>query len=369
MVATVVSSRPMTRALFFSSIVVLSLAACTSTAPSPTATTPAVPALWAGLTPGQYRVGFLSSTLPSAPHALQVSVWYPAATGGKQMHYRDYLTLNLTEGGGTPTPEDKKKALDDAKSFLTTNGVSAASADSLINTPMYAFANAHTATGKFPLVFVMQGNGQSASAQAVLAEFLASHGYVVATIPSITRLTGTMQSENEIGPKAEEEEADIERAMNSLAEWPNIERSVAPSFVAHSFGARSALMYSLHHPVAALVSLEGGIGTATGQEAMVNSRLIDLKLNAPPVLHFYEVNDDRAVPDFRLLKSLHTRDLQTVRLESLRHVHFSSDGFASVMLPDMAKVTKAGPGLAQDVVAYAKQTLAYLDQWTARRAA
>ena len=330
-------------------------------------TTPAssTPALWAGLAAGKYPVGFVSSTLPTDPHPLQVSVWYPAGPGGKQMHYRDYLLLNLTEGATRPAKDDKDKALAEAKSFLTTNGVSPAAADSLINAPMFARANAQVVAERFPLVMLMQGNAQSASAQAVLAEFLASHGYVVATIPSITRTTGPMQSEKDVAPKAETEVADIERAVQSLAEWPGIERSVPPAFVAHSFGSRSALIYAMHHPVSAIVSLEGGIGTATGQESMVNSKMVDLKASVPPILHFYEVNDDRAVPDFRLLRSLHTPDLQLVRLDSLRHVHFSSDGFASVMVPDMAKVTKAGPDLKRDVEAYAQQTLAYLDKWTA----
>lgn len=356
----------MTR-LFLPSILALSLAACTSTRPA--ATSSPVPPLWAGLTPGQYSVGLVSSTLPTDPHPLQVTVWYPAQNGGKQLHYRDYLLLNLTEGATKPSAEERAKALSEARSFLTTNGVSPASADSLIDAPMYAHASAPIAPGHFPLVLVLQGNAQSASAQAVLAEFLASHGYVVATIPSITRTTGPMQSEKEIAPKAELEVADIDRAVNSLTQWQNIERSVPPAIVAHSFGSRSALMYAMHHPASAIVSLEGGIGTATGQESMVNSKMIDLKASAPPILHFYEVNDDRAVPDFRLLRSLHTPDLQLVRLDSLRHVHFSSDGFAAVMLPDMAKVTNAGAGLKRDVVAYAQQTLAYLDKWTAVKTA
>lgn len=353
----------MTRVLL-SSILVLALVACSSTSPTTTSSS-AVPALWAGLAPGQYRVGLVSSTLPTDPHPLQVTVWYPALAGGRQLHYRDYLLLNLTEVPATPSAADRAKALSDAKAFLTTNGVGAAAADSLINTPMYAHASAPTAPGRFPLVMIVQGNAQSASAQAVLAEFLASHGYVVATIPSITRTAGPMESEKDIAPKAELEVADIDRAVNSLTQWQNIDHSIPPAMVAHSFGSRSALMYALHHPVSAIVSLEGGIGLATGQESMVKSPLVDLKLPAPPILHFYEVNDDRAVPDFRLLRSLHTPDLQLVRLDSPRHVHFSSDGFASVMLPDMAKVTNAGPALKQDVVAYAQQTLAYLDKWTA----
>ena len=351
----------MTRVLL-SSILVLSLAACTSTAPSPASSS--LP-LWAGLTPGQYSVGFIGSPLLTAPHPLLVSVWYPAGADGTPLRYGDYLKLSLWESGEKPTQENKTKALEAAKAFLTKNGVRAASADALIKAQMYARLNATVAPGSFPLVLVIQGNGQGASGQAVLCEFLASHGYVVATIPSITRMTGPMAAEKDIAPKAEEEVGDIERAVSSLAEWPNRDKSLAPSFVAHSFGSRSALFYAMHHPVTAIVSLEGGIGLATGQKSMVDSKMLDLTASIPPILHFYEVNDDQAVPDFRLLRSLHTPDLQLVRMNSMHHVHFSSDGFAAVMLPSMAKVTKGGPDLKKDVVSVARQTLAYLDKWTA----
>lgn len=333
-------------------------------APSKTAALP----LWAGLAPGQYPVGFLSSTVVSDPHPLQVSVWYPSGSDGWQLHYRDYLALNLTESKATPPTKDEKQAsLKEARDFLTKNGVSAASADALINAPMYAHANARVASGAFPLVFVVQGNGQSASGQAVLSEYLASHGYVVATIPSITRTTGAMKDEKEIATKAEAEMNDIRRAMASLAMWPNIRHDIPVSFVAHSFGARGALLYAMHQPTTAIVSLEGGIGAASGQKQMVESKTTRLDAPIPPVLHFYELNDDRVTPDFRLLKSLKTPDLQLVRENAMSHVHFSSDGFAAVMLPDMAKVTKAGADLKQEIQSVAQQTLAFLDKYTAAK--
>lgn len=349
---------------------VLSLIGCastTTTTTSPAAGPGALP-LWAGLTPGPYPVGFLSSTLPYAPHPLQVSVWYPSGTDGAPMTNRSYLLLNLTENGESPTKEDAAKSLADAEAFLTKNGISTASAEALFHAPVYARANAHVAAGKFPLVFVVQGNEQSASGQAVLSEFLASHGYVVATIPSITRMTGVMKAETDIVPKAEAEMADIDRAISSLKQWPDIDETIPVTLVAHSFGARSALLYAMHHPpVNAIVSLEGGIGMSVGQKQMVDSKSLDLTARMPPVLHFYELNDDSAVPDFRLLRSLRSPDLQLVRMDSMHHVHFSSDGFAAVMLPDMAKATKAGPHLKREVDSVAKQTLAYIDKWVAKR--
>lgn len=356
----------MTRVLL-PSLLVLTLAACATA----TSTRSQVPAIWGGLTSGEHAVGFRSWTLRTDPHLLQLSVWYPSERSGAPLTYRDYLLLNLTETKlDPPTKPEQAKAAAAAEEFLTSAGLPAASAKSLVSAPVYARRDARALPSRrFPLVLVVQGNGQSASGQAVLSEFLASHGYIVATIPSITRITGQMTAVKDIQEKAEEEAVDIDRAVTALAEWPNVVKGPV-SLVAHSFGARGALFYAMNHVTNAFVSLEGGIGTATGSEKMLGSKMLDLRAAIPPVLHFYELNDDRIVPDFRMLHSLRTPDLQLVRMNSMRHIHFSSDGFAAAMIPEMATLTKAGPDLKSDVVSVANQTLAFLDrQWASIRPA
>lgn len=351
-----------------SAVLALLFVSCATTAPPPPVATESP--LWLGLKAGPYQVGFRASLLNTAPHPLQISAWYPADRGGSPMAYRDYMLLNLTEArADEPAAADRTKALDDAKAFLTGAGISPAAVEMLVSAPMYARRDAPGLVKKFPLIFVVQGNGQGASGQAILAEYLASHGYVVATIPSITRLTGQMTSVEEIVPKAEAEMADIERAVNAIKGAPNVIGEPI-ALVAHSFGARSAMLYAMHHPTIAFVSLEGGIGTGTGQTAMLASTVLKLTAPMPPILHFYELNDDRIVPDFRMLKSLRTPDLQLERRNSMQHVHFSSDGFAAALLPEMAKVTQAGPDLKSDLTSVMQQTLAFLDkQWATKRVA
>jgi pimeloyl-ACP methyl ester carboxylesterase len=132
--------------------------------------------------------------------------------------------------------------------------------------------------------------------------------------------------------------------------------------VGHSFGARGALMYAMHHPAKALVSLDGGIGTAAGEKSMMDMKEFDIGASIPPILHFYELNEDRMNPNFRILRSLRTPDLELVRMNSLRHIHFTTDGFGAILVPELAKVTRAGPDLKNDVVSVAQQTLAFLDK-------
>src|SRR4051812_21738603 len=100
--------RPMAR-FFASSLLVLLLSACATTNPSTSQPSGGNLPLWAGLAPGQYPVGLISSTVVADPHPLQITIWYPAGTDGKQLHYRDYLTLNLSElASGAPTVEQRQ---------------------------------------------------------------------------------------------------------------------------------------------------------------------------------------------------------------------------------------------------------------------
>ena len=356
-------------------IAALTLVALSCATAPPTASVPnRAPQIWAGLTPGPHAVGFKSWLLNaerpafknSPPHPLQMNVWYPSERGGTPLRYGDYVLLSLNEKSADPlTPEQRAAGLDEFMKSLELGGVSHEHIQTLTDTPMYARLGApQIATAKFPLVFIAQGNLQAATAQAVLAEYLASHGYVVVTTPSITRLTSPMQSDADIGSKAGEEMDDITIAVDAMKEWPDVDTTIPVALVGHSFGARGALMYALHDPSSALVSLEGGIGMAAGMKAMLDNPLLNLNAHVPPLLHFYELNDPRVVPDFRLLHALKTPDLELVEMKSMRHNHFSSDGFVAAMLPDFATLTKAQPGLRDDVQAVAQQTLAFIDKQT-----
>jgi dienelactone hydrolase len=352
----------MTRNAFILLFAILLLASCASVP----ATAPSAPPMWAGLTPGEFAAGFRTTYLTTAPHPLQISVWYPAQARGYVMHYRDYLVLSLGEKTAkAPTEAERKAGLADLTKFLTGAGLADKTAHTMIEAKMFAHRDAPAIDRKFPLVFIVQGNGQTASAQAVLAEFIASHGYVVASIPSITRVSTPMTSAEQIGPKSVEQAEDIDRAVTAIAASPNVAQGPI-AVIGHSFGARGALIYAMHHPVSALISLDGGIGTPAGTQSMLNEKAMDLTASMPPVLHFYEMLDDRMTPDFRLLRSLRTPNLDLVRRESMQHTHFTTDGFAATMLPEFAKITKAGPDLQKELVDTAQQTLAFIEKTAPR---
>jgi pimeloyl-ACP methyl ester carboxylesterase len=322
--------------------------------------------------PGKWAVGFKvlaerDGTRPLADgrrRPVQISVWYPAAkTAGTRMTYRDYFLLTASENDPERTPReaDRKKAIEEFESFLASAGVTKSDAARLLATPMRAVRNAAPAAERFPLVVTAQGNGQSAHDEAFLAEYLAGHGFVVATSPSPTRISGPMKSEEDITARAEEQAADLVFVIEALKRWPSV-RPGATALVGHSFGARSALLAAMsRRDIGALVSLDGGIGAKTGAGMLERSRLFDAKKMTAPLLHFYEEADPFMAPDFTLLRSLQPGERFVVKVPDIHHIHFTSIGVLISVAPSLAKATKAGERTRRSADAVWRSTLSFLD--------
>lgn len=265
--------------------------------------------------PGIHPVGYRVMDVPGAK-PLQVSVWYVAGDDGQPMRFRD----------------------------LTADAL----AQSYLDTPMHARRDASPVRMRFPLIFIVQGNGQSAGDQAVLAEILASHGYEVATIPSVA-----VKSVEEMRAKVEEQAADVERAIDFL-------KHDRVLLLGHSFGARAALLVAQHRKVSGLISLDGGIGTALDVDWMRS------KEKLPPILHLYQTGDERVKSDLTFLRSLKTRSLILKLLPGMKHHHFSTYGFAAAADPEFAAKSKAGPELKESVQLMVQEIRAFAQRVTKR---
>jgi hypothetical protein len=110
------------------------------------------PPLWGGLKGGRHAVGYRQVSLAEGT----LHVWFPAAAQqGERLRVGEYFGR---EGGG-PLPAR------------------------LLQAPSAAFPQAVAAGGSFPLILYAGDPGSAGPDNTVLAEYLASHGYVVATVP------------------------------------------------------------------------------------------------------------------------------------------------------------------------------------------
>lgn len=161
----------------------------------------AAPAVWAGLEAGPHAVGFQlirdtdagrafgglagavsPSGVPGRP--MRVYVWYPAAPGATApLKVRDYVRMaaddfDLIPAGADPTDADPPLPVPLAR------GLEAPVRTRLFDQPAAAVKDAPPGAGPFPLLLIGQGlYYESPLTHFVLAEYLASHGYVVATCP------------------------------------------------------------------------------------------------------------------------------------------------------------------------------------------
>ena len=296
----------------------------------------ASPTLWAGLDACSHRVGYrtVKTSADGTVHA-----WYPATASGTRLRFIDYAGKSAPQLGA----------------FLERVGLNRLTIDSLFAAPLFASANPQPATGPFPLVLVAQGNGQDVIDQVILCEYLASLGFVVASTPS-PMLRVPQEREDQVGQLADLQASDLQDAMAIVSRSLPIDRDRV-GIVGHSFGARAALLLAMRLPqVRAVVSLDGGIGTATAVEHFKRAPSFRADAVLPPLLHFYEELDEFMKPDFTLLRSLRFAELDTVRTTDLRHTHFTTYGFLAAAFPDIARATRATGSTSAGLVTVAQRT-------------
>ena len=329
------------------------------------------PPLWGGLDYGRFAIGFSvillhdeARTMPGTelPRPILVSLWYPASQSSDEGHlsYRDYVVAAAGETlQKPPSNTEQDGALQAFRELVSSTGVSPEAIDAWLSSPMAAVVDAPHAGGRFPLVVILPGTFHTAYHHAILAEYLASHGYIVAVAPSPSRLDGPPREEEEILPAARQQEEDVRFLVRRLAG----DRRVAPGpvgLVGHSFGARAALLIALDVPVAGLVSFDGGIASATGG-SWLDGVTFDRRAIRVPILHIYEETDEVIQPDFRLLQSLVSSERLLVRIDGFRHVYFTSLGMVFGLVPGMA-IEEMGPSVVEKSRAVAQLTLWFLDR-------
>jgi dienelactone hydrolase len=330
------------------------------------------PQLWGSLEKGSYRVGFTvlnrrdDSRKDSAGlgRPIQISIWYPAtdARSGEPMRFSDYFLLTTSQRTLVePDSAAKAGALHEFSKFLVSVGSSPEAAERWLQSRVAGRRDARRVNRRFPIVLAAQGNFESAYSQAILAEFLASHGFVVATSPAPLLLEPEGAPQKSLLVLARMQARDLSFVLDEVAAvgFGDPTRVAA---VAHSFGARSAFLLMTSRHIEGLVSLDGGIANRQGRE-WLDSADVDLSKFTSPILHFYQTVDSIVTPDFSLLERVTTADRTIVKVDSIYHIDFSSVGFARAVSPALA-VAPRSPYLKSKTALVAELTLSFLRRVT-----
>jgi hypothetical protein len=339
---------------------------------------PTVDTAWSGMTglvPGDHAVGFRKVDLEDAARPgisssgdihrkVSAWVWYPAEAGRETpvtlSRYVDLAAGDFSHAAGT-TPEALASLLRDK---LVAHGVASTDLSSRLATPMLAREKARASGGPLPLVLLGQGLFyESPVAQAVLCEYLASHGFVVATAP----LLGTTKADMDLSvADLQTEVADLDFARGALPSILPVDTTRVAAAGFDLGGMAALLLQQRHASVRALVSMDSGIIFAHNM-AMLEEvpGFRTPALTVPAFVATRETKGNEAIgvqEDLRYLDGV--QDVELERVAGMRHPDFTSYSLYATEPadlpfwgPPLIDPRKAYAGVAGELVAFLKRAL------------
>jgi hypothetical protein len=261
---------------------------------------------------------------------IQIVIWYPVdptTSAGGLMTYGDYLDFWATELG---TRSDSLKAAKTreyrqgpfAPSFP--NGISDADWAQITGVRTAARDSAPPARARFPLL-IQAGIG-GASAQSVMHEYLASHGYVIASTPFLNT-SPAWHDRGEWSARALDEEVrDIGFVLARMREQPYVDRGKVAVI---GMGAHSGILFQMRTGLLDAVAMLD----VTFPESMRALPYFDPAAVRIPI--FDLPNTEYPREDESLLDSLRYAERFLVRFRELPHVDFYQ--FTRVGRPERAR--------------------------------
>jgi len=287
------------------------IAICAGFLLSATGTAVAAHPLWSDLAPGPYDAGFHIVQLEDPSRSwgerrtrpIPMSVWYPAApaSGSPAMPFDDYVvafSVKPDQYVSRLSDKEKEQLRVDyaARSF---GDLPRSKVDELLRTETAAHRDAPPLAGHFPLVIFSTGYRASPLTHTVTFEFLATHGYVVVSLPSLgsspTGLTFDTHGQDEVA-------RDVQMLVGAAVANENVDASHIAA-VGFSFGGGAALLAAMQDQrISAVVSIDGMPGWHHTAPILRRSVSFDVARFRLPMMHIGIQGEPAA--DWSLIESL-----------------------------------------------------------------
>lgn len=328
-------------------VVLLALSIPASSTPSPAAaeTSP----LWVGLPQGPHPVGYelIEAYDVSRPfrekkdypdmdpkqraRRLPMSIWYPAkdVSRPQRIPFSRYVDAsNPRDARGRITEASRRAALEELSLRMASSGWrwTPDQVDRLLETPTGAHENAPHLEGPFPLIVLGTGLTAPSYLHTVLAELLASYGYIVVGIPSFPPRENVEPAYDLLA--VETQIRDMEMVIGWMHDYPHVEAGNL-GLVAWSLGGVSqALLQMKNGDVGAVVSLDGATGYEYGRALLERSIHFDPSRATAPFLHVTDASKrtGSAAKSFEYLRSTVRGRTYLLTVSGLDHGAFTSLG-------------------------------------------
>jgi hypothetical protein len=350
------------------------------------------PPLWEGLDPGHHTVGFrsywrrdwsrswtpsvdpLGRPFPTPPaRPVRMNVWYPARSlSGSSMTIADYL-----DPAHTPGFEVEERVVRETDVGAVDRGgfrrmiVPQALYDALLATPTAARQDATPAAGHFPVIVYALGQGDYTQEDIPFCEYLASHGYIVVSVPQL----GTSPRRDVMfihdPPSYDAQVSDLGFALaNVLHDFAGADSSRIGA-VGMSMGGVYATLLALRN---------SAVHVVIGRDPSI------VAVGAPYAYRYWESPEfdgarfrghmlilyrQDSTPRARIVDSLRFADRELIRLPNVTHTDFTGYPQYSRHLPpaaidSFALAHRSPEAAARMYAATARYTACYLDAILAR---
>lgn len=170
------------------------------------------------------------------------------------MHFGDYVDQSAPEDFAELNTIMRQRSRDDAVGSVPRNEIR-----ELQSAETDAYRDAPWATARFPVILYFGGLNAPINSNVILAEYLASHGYVVASI-SLLGPSDEQTFQSRTADDLESSVRDAEFAWSVLQTEPNVDKTKL-AVMGHSVGAIEAAILGLRNTdVSAVVALDGTYG-------------------------------------------------------------------------------------------------------------
>jgi hypothetical protein len=300
-----------------------------------------VSAIWGDLRPGAYSVGVTilqeqdgsrpalaldHGTTPPGARPMPIVVWYPAKPhSAHRLTLREYVELSASGlGRAAFTPERRRQAVEAFASEAVASGLSRSRVDSVLALPLQAVKDAPRSSGQFPLVIFLHATPWGA---AVMSEYLASQGFIVAAIQSKGATEAAYRLSRDNLDAMVEDAMFVVRRMRKETDITS-----RLGVIGMSNGAIAALGLELAglRPDG-IVSLDGGIGERAGASYLGQRSEGNPTRFTVPLLHLY--TPDNPHLDFQSLRSYERSPRMLASVDHLRHGDFLTGGALERLLP------------------------------------
>lgn len=279
---------------------------------------------------------------------LQINIWYPVtgSVKGTKQKFADYVHL-VGKEINEPAQGDvnwKQAGIKKYFEWPLSAGADQASFERFLHQDgqMSAIENAKVDKKEFPVVMLVHGY---AADYAYMAEYLAGKGYLVIQVPVKGSTAYELDYE---GKGLETQVLDYEYGLRVAEEYFGFKVKKAIT-VGFSFGGQSALALAVRNPaIKAVISLDGGIGSAFGASLVGRQSYFSIDKVNMPILHLYNPTD--SYTDLKWLRSYKKSNRILIPLNEVEHGHFTSFGLLDKTLPGLMGKTAKKPGDAYETI-------------------